>query len=59
MAAPNRSKSYPNDMNKKCLEELPDMTRRTLGRIIQKGKSSIFCKINLFLKIKECHSTIL
>ena len=27
--APNRSKSYLNDMNKNCLEELPDMTRRT------------------------------
>ena len=27
--APNRSKSYPNDMNKNCLEELLDMTRRT------------------------------
>ena len=26
---PNRTKSYPNDMNKNCLEELPDMTRRT------------------------------
>ena len=26
--APNLSKSYPNDMNKNCLEELPDMTRR-------------------------------
>jgi hypothetical protein len=29
ITAPNRSKSYPNDMNKNCLEELPDMTRRT------------------------------
>ena len=27
--APNRSKSYPNDMNKNCSEELPDMTRMT------------------------------
>jgi hypothetical protein len=29
ITAPNRSKSYQNDMNKNCLEELPDMTRRT------------------------------
>ena len=29
ITAPKRSKSYPNNMNKNCLEELPEMTMRT------------------------------
>ena len=48
--APKRSKSYPDHMNKKSLEQRPDMTKMIANKSTQKGKSSIFYKINIFYK---------
>ena len=48
--SPNALKSYPDDMNKKSLEQRPDMTRMTVNKSTQKGKPSIFYKINTFYK---------